>query len=55
MKDHFDRIASGYRGLRKTDLEPVEYLANLIADGDDDTRLLDLGCGTGRYTEALLD
>ncbi len=55
MKDHFDRIASGYRKLRKTDREPVEYLANLIADGDDDTRLLDLGCGTGRYTEALLD
>ena len=55
MKDHFDRIASGYRGLRKTDLEPVEYLANLIADGDDDTRLMDLGCGTGRYTEAFLD
>lgn len=55
MKDHFDRIASGYRELRKTDCEPVEYLANLIVDGDDDTRLLDLGCGTGRYTEALLD
>lgn len=55
MKDHFDRIAPGYRKLRKTDREPVEYLANLIADGDDDTRLMDLGCGTGRYTEALLD
>jgi ubiquinone/menaquinone biosynthesis C-methylase UbiE len=55
MKNHFARIASSYRKLRKTDREPVEYLANLIADGDDDTRLLDLGCGTGRYTEALLD
>lgn len=55
MKDHFDRIASGYRELRKTDREPVEYLARLMADEHDDVRLLDLGCGTGRYTEALLD
>ncbi len=55
MKDHFNRIASGYRELRKTDREPVQYLARFMADGDDDTRLLDLGCGTGRYSEALLD
>ena len=55
MKDHFDRIASSYRGLRKTDREPVEYLASILAEGDDSIRLLDLGCGTGRYTEALLD
>ncbi len=55
MKDHFDRIASSYRGLRKTDLEPVEYLASILAEGDGNIRLLDLGCGTGRYTEALLD
>ena len=55
MKSHFDRIASGYRELRKTDREPVQYLARLMADGNDDTHLLDLGCGTGRYSEALLD
>lgn len=55
MKDHFDRIASSYRELRKTDCEPVEYLARFMDDRDNDTHLLDLGCGTGRYTEALLD
>lgn len=55
MKDHFDRIASSYRKLRKTDREPVEYLASIVAESDDNIRLLDLGCGTGRYTEALLD
>ncbi len=55
MKNHFDRIAPRYRELRKTDREPVQYLARFMADGDDDTHLLDLGCGTGRYSEALLD
>jgi ubiquinone/menaquinone biosynthesis C-methylase UbiE len=55
MKDHFNRIASSYRELRKTDREPVEYLARLIADEQDDLCFLDLGCGTGRYTEVLLD
>lgn len=53
--EHFDRIASSYRKLRVTDPEPVERLAELITAGDPIINLLDIGCGTGRYTEALLD
>lgn len=53
--EHFDGIARGYRKLRVTDPEPVEHLAELIADGNPITDLLDIGCGTGRYTESLLD
>ncbi len=33
----------------------MQYLAGLMAGRDNDTDLLDTGCGTGRYTEALLD
>ncbi|MEE9554916.1 MAG: class I SAM-dependent methyltransferase [candidate division Zixibacteria bacterium] len=53
--EHFDRIARDYRSLRVTDPEPVEYLAKLIRVGDPITNLLDIGCGTGRYIEVLLD
>ncbi len=55
VSEHFDRIAHSYRKLRVTDPEPVEHLAELIAAGDPITNLLDIGCGTGRYTEVLLD
>lgn len=52
LQPHFDLIANEYRKLRTTDDEPVRH----ICDRLDDRPLigLDVGAGTGRYTERLL-
>lgn len=51
LERHFTGIASRYRSVRTTDPEPVRHIAACLPD----RRLLglDVGAGTGRYTEQL--
>ena len=49
---HFSRIASQYRNLRITDLEPIQYVANKL-HALTKIEAADIGCGTGRYDLSL--
>jgi SAM-dependent methyltransferase len=48
---HFARVASQYGRLRTTDTEPVRIVRDLL--GDQALTGVDVGAGTGRYTELL--
>jgi SAM-dependent methyltransferase len=51
-REHFDAIATRYDALRHQLFEPM--LALLLREGDlAGRRVLDLGCGTGRFAAAL--
>jgi len=53
LLSHFDAIASSYRTVRTTDDQHVSYIRRQLPD-----RALvgiDIGAGTGRYTERLLE
>ena len=51
-RDHFDAIATRYDALRHQLFEPALEL--LVREGDlAGRRVLDLGCGTGRFAAAL--
>ncbi len=50
---HFTKIASKYRILRTTDLEPILYIKNQL-DGKSGINIADVGCGDGRYSLELL-
>ncbi len=51
-RPHFRRIASKYHDLRTTDIEPVLYIKRQLKSLDI-IEAVDIGCGTGRYTELL--
>ncbi|MDP6665528.1 MAG: class I SAM-dependent methyltransferase [SAR202 cluster bacterium] len=48
MHDHFSRVASTYREIRTTDIEPVSLISGALS-GFDDIKIADIGCGGGRY------
>ena len=49
--EHFERVATVYESLRTTDEAPVRKICQLVAN--DPVTGLDIGCGTGRYTQLL--
>jgi ubiquinone/menaquinone biosynthesis C-methylase UbiE len=49
---HFDTVAGSYRALRGTDDEPVLHIRDRLPERP--IVGLDVGAGTGRYTEQLL-
>ncbi|MCI0531989.1 MAG: class I SAM-dependent methyltransferase [candidate division Zixibacteria bacterium] len=53
MREHFHRVAGVYRGIRVTDPEPVEEIKRHVHIKKG--RGMDLGCGTGRYSEKVLE
>lgn len=48
---HFAGIARHYRSVRTTDEEPIRHIAAALPERP--LRILDVGAGTGRYTELL--
>ena len=53
-REHFDAIATRYDALRAQLFEPALEL--LVGEGDlSGRRVLDLGCGTGRFAAALAE
>ncbi|MFQ5976803.1 MAG: class I SAM-dependent methyltransferase [Candidatus Heimdallarchaeota archaeon] len=54
LVSHFDKIAPKYRQLRQVDLPPIAYLSQLL-DNTTTQQGLELGCGTGRYSQLLLN
>ena len=50
---HFSKIASKYRSLRTTDLEPIMHIKNKL-NGKSGINIADVGCGDGRYSLELL-
>ncbi len=50
---HFSKIASKYRSLRTTDLEPILHIKNKL-NGKSGISIADVGCGDGRYSLELL-
>ena len=53
MDEHFSAVARRYRGLRTTDYAPVRYILGRIPDSP--SLGVDIGCGTGRYTQLLCE
>lgn len=53
VNSHFSEIASKYRNLRKTDLEPILHIRNQL-DEKPGISIADVGCGDGRYSLELL-
>ena len=51
--EHFSKIASKYRILRTTDLEPILHIKNKL-NGKSGISMADVGCGDGRYSLELL-
>jgi len=52
---HFGRIAHNYRNVRVTDTEPIDYIVSRLSGKLSEISILDVGCGTGRYTEQLIE
>ncbi len=48
MQSHFSRIASAYRDLRTTDIEPILFIKERL-EGREHLKAADVGCGDGRY------
>jgi SAM-dependent methyltransferase len=53
VRRHFSQVADAYGAVRMTDVEPVRDLVASLPAGA--LRGLEVGCGTGRYTELLLE
>ena len=51
---HFSEIASQYKTLRTTDLEPVLHIVNQLQKKSG-INIADIGCGDGRYSLELLN
>ena len=52
--NHFSQVAENYQDLRTTDQQPISYILNQL-NHKENLKLIDLGCGTGRYDNLLLD
>ena len=48
MYSHFSQVASDYREIRTTDLEPIAFIGEILK-GLPEVRAADIGCGAGRY------
>ena len=48
MCNHFSRVASKYREVRTTDVEPITYIGEILKDSPE-VWAADVGCGAGRY------
>lgn len=53
-KNHFSQVAENYRDLRTTDNQPISYIISQL-NSKQNLKLIDLGCGTGRYDNLILD
>ena len=53
LSRHFDAIASSYRTVRTTDDQHISHIHRQLPDRP--LVGIDIGAGTGRYTERLLD
>lgn len=54
MQRHFSRVASAYRDVRTTDIEPILFIKEKLG-GRDRLRAGDIGCGAGRYGRFILE
>ena len=54
FSDHFDRIASKYAEVRDTDPHVVETIIARFPHSDGSADVMDIGCGTGRYTRIII-
>ncbi len=52
--EHFSRLASDYRRVRTTDIEPILYISKIMK-GVPQINAADIGCGAGRYCLFLLE
>ena len=52
MHDHFSRVASYYREVRTTDVEPVTFVGETFKERSP-IKAADVGCGAGRYDGLL--
>lgn len=52
MYEHFSRVAPSYRHLRRTDPEPILFIAEILKDYPR-INAADVGCGAGRYDVLL--
>jgi ubiquinone/menaquinone biosynthesis C-methylase UbiE len=50
---HFDRIASKYGDIRDTDPHVVDMVISHLPVRNRPLDLIDIGCGTGRYTDIM--
>jgi len=48
MYSHFSRVASVYRQIRSTDVEPIAFIGETLK-GLPEVKAADVGCGAGRY------
>ncbi|MGR3309541.1 MAG: class I SAM-dependent methyltransferase [Candidatus Brocadiales bacterium] len=48
MLSHFSRVASEYRQVRTTDVEPIAFIGEMLKDFPE-VKAADVGCGAGRY------
>ena len=48
MDEHFSKIASNYRQVRTTDMEPISFIVENLRKLTE-PKIADIGCGTGRY------
>ena len=52
MYSHFSRVASRYRQVRTTDIEPIAFIGETLS-GLPEVTAADVGCGDGRYNLLL--
>ena len=50
---HFSKIASKYKDLRTTDFDYIQHIKNRLSKKSG-IRMVDVGCGDGRYSLELL-
>ncbi len=48
MLSHFSQVASKYRQVRTTDVEPIAFIGEILKDFPE-VKAADVGCGAGRY------
>ncbi len=48
MNSHFSRVASVYRHIRTTDVEPIAFISETLKDLPE-VKATDVACGAGRY------
>ena len=53
MSEHFSEVATAYNDLRKTDLEPLVFIRDML-NGNRGLTAADIGCGAGRYCLEML-
>ncbi len=52
MHRHFSEVASNYRRIRTTDVEPIAFMGETLGRLPE-IKAADIGCGTGRYDMLL--